>query len=96
MGFLNDDQSILVGLAKVFEALATIMQFYFYRIDGRGIGAKMVKGHVPCWSTKRNWDSSNACSWKSSANSSSTAFPNAKQTQTINKCHKHMYYECKK
>jgi hypothetical protein len=79
MSFLKDDQSILVGLAKVCIVLAPIMQFYFYIIDGRDMGTKLVKGHLPCCSTKRNWDSSNT-----------------KQTQTINKCSKHMYYECKK
>jgi hypothetical protein len=33
---------------------------------------------------KRNWNSSNACSWKSSANGSSTMVPSASKTQPIN------------
>jgi hypothetical protein len=33
-------QSILVGLAKVCAALAPNMQFYFYRIDRKVMGAK--------------------------------------------------------
>jgi hypothetical protein len=56
----------------------------------------MVKGHLPCCSTKRNWDSLNACSWKSSANGFGTMVPSASKTQTINKCNNHVYYECKK
>jgi hypothetical protein len=78
MSFLKDDQSILVGLAKVCIVLAPIMQFYFYIIDGRDMGTKLVKGHLPCCSTKRNWDSSNTCPWKSLVNGSSAAFPNTK------------------
>jgi hypothetical protein len=54
------------------------MQFYYYRIDGRDIGAKVFKGHLPCCATKRNWYSSNACSWKSSVNVYGTMFPNTK------------------
>jgi hypothetical protein len=68
--FLKHDQSILVCLANVYAAL----EFYFYRIDGRDIGAKVLKGHLPCCFAKRIGDSSNACSWKSSANSSDTTF----------------------
>ncbi len=33
-------QSILVGLAKVYVALAPNMQFYFYRIDRKVMGTK--------------------------------------------------------
>jgi hypothetical protein len=33
-------QSILVGLAKVCAALAPNIQFYFYRIDRKVMGAK--------------------------------------------------------
>jgi hypothetical protein len=40
MGFLRKRQSILVGLAKVCAALAPNMQFYFYRIDKKVMGAK--------------------------------------------------------
>jgi hypothetical protein len=40
MGFSRKRQSILVGLAKVGAALAPNMQFYFYRIDRRVMGAK--------------------------------------------------------
>jgi hypothetical protein len=73
------------------------MQFYFYRLERRVIGVKeMVKGHLPCCYAKRNWDLSNACSWKSSANGSGTMVPSISKTQTINKCNKHVYYECKK
>jgi hypothetical protein len=40
MEFSRKRQSILVGLAKVCAALATNMQFYFYRIDRKVMGAK--------------------------------------------------------
>jgi hypothetical protein len=40
MGFLRKRQSILVGLAKVCATLAPNMQFYFYRIDRKVMGAK--------------------------------------------------------
>jgi hypothetical protein len=40
MGFSRKRQSILVGLAKVCAALAPNMQFYFYRIDKKIMGAK--------------------------------------------------------
>jgi hypothetical protein len=40
MGFSRKRQSILVGLAKVCAALASNMQFYFYRIDKKVMGAK--------------------------------------------------------
>jgi hypothetical protein len=44
----------------------------------------MVKGHLPCWSAKRNWNSSNACSWESLANGSGTTVPSTSKTQPIN------------
>jgi hypothetical protein len=40
MGFSRKRQSILVGLAKVCAALAANMQFYFYIIDRKVMGAK--------------------------------------------------------
>jgi hypothetical protein len=40
VGSLRKRQSILVGLAKVYAALAPNMQFYFYRIDRKVMGAK--------------------------------------------------------
>jgi hypothetical protein len=40
MGFSRKRQSILVGLAKVCAVLAPNMQFYFYRIDRKVMGAK--------------------------------------------------------
>jgi hypothetical protein len=40
MGFSRKRQSILVGLAKVSAALAPNMQFYFYRIVRKVMGAK--------------------------------------------------------
>jgi hypothetical protein len=40
MGFSRKRQSILVGLAKVCAALAPNMQFYFYKIDRKVMGAK--------------------------------------------------------
>jgi hypothetical protein len=40
MGFSRKRQSILVGLAKVCAALAPNMQFYFYRIGRKVMGAK--------------------------------------------------------
>jgi hypothetical protein len=40
MGFSRKRQSILVGLAKVCATLAPNMQFYFYRIDMKIMGAK--------------------------------------------------------
>jgi hypothetical protein len=40
MGFSRKRQSILVGLAKVYAALAPNMQFYFYRLDRKVMGAK--------------------------------------------------------
>jgi hypothetical protein len=40
MGFSRKRQSILLGLAKVCAALAPNMQFYFYRIDRKVMGAK--------------------------------------------------------
>jgi hypothetical protein len=43
-GVLKERQSILVGLAKVSVVLAPILQFYFYIIDRKSNGYKMVKG----------------------------------------------------
>jgi hypothetical protein len=43
MEFSRKRQSILVGLAKVCAALATNIQFYFYRIDRKVMGAKWSK-----------------------------------------------------
>jgi hypothetical protein len=40
MGFSRKRQSILVGLAKVCAVLAPNMQFYFYRIERKVMGAK--------------------------------------------------------
>jgi hypothetical protein len=40
MRFSRKRQSILVGLAKVCASLAPNMQFYFYRIDRKVMGAK--------------------------------------------------------
>jgi hypothetical protein len=40
MGFSRKKQSILVGLAKVCAVLAPNMQFYFYIIDRKVMGAK--------------------------------------------------------
>jgi hypothetical protein len=40
MGFSRKRQSILVGLARVCAALAPNMQFYFYGIDRKVMGAK--------------------------------------------------------
>jgi hypothetical protein len=40
MGFSRKRQSILVSLAKVCAVLAPNMQFYFYRIDRKVMGAK--------------------------------------------------------
>jgi hypothetical protein len=40
MGFSRKRQSIPVGLAKVCATLAPNMQFYFYRIDRKVMGAK--------------------------------------------------------
>jgi hypothetical protein len=40
MGFSRKRQSILVGLAKVCAVLDPNMQFYFYRIDRKVMGAK--------------------------------------------------------
>jgi hypothetical protein len=40
MGFSRKRQTILVGLAKVCAALAPNMQYYFYRIDRKVMGAK--------------------------------------------------------
>jgi hypothetical protein len=40
MGSSRKRQSILVGLAKVCASLAPNMQFYFYRIDRKVMGAK--------------------------------------------------------
>jgi hypothetical protein len=37
-------QLILVALAKVYATLTPNMQFYFYRIDRKSNGHKMVKG----------------------------------------------------
>jgi hypothetical protein len=46
MGFSRKRQSILVGLAKVCAVLAPNMQFYFYRIDRKVIGAKWSRALV--------------------------------------------------
>jgi hypothetical protein len=51
MGFSRKRQSILVGLTKVCAALAPNMQFYFYRIDRKVMGAK--------WSRALNVNASN-------------------------------------
>jgi hypothetical protein len=40
MGFSRKRQPILAGLAKVCATLASNMQFYFYRIDRKVMGAK--------------------------------------------------------
>jgi hypothetical protein len=56
----------------------------------------MVKGHLPCCFAKRNRNSSNACSWKLSANGFDTTVPSASKTQTINKCNNQVYSKCKK
>jgi hypothetical protein len=40
MGFSRKRQSILVSLAKVYATLAPNMQFYFYKIDRKVMGAK--------------------------------------------------------
>jgi hypothetical protein len=40
MGFSRKTQSILVGLAKVCATLAPNMQFYFYTIDRKVMGAE--------------------------------------------------------
>jgi hypothetical protein len=40
MGFSRKRQSILVGQPKVYATLAPNMQFYFYRIDRKVMGAK--------------------------------------------------------
>jgi hypothetical protein len=40
MGSSRNRQSIIVGLAKVCAALAPNMQFYFYRMDKKIMGAK--------------------------------------------------------
>jgi hypothetical protein len=40
MGFSRKRQSILVGLAEVCTTLAPNMQFNFYRIDMKVMGAK--------------------------------------------------------
>jgi hypothetical protein len=40
MGSSRKRQSIIVGLAKVYAALAPNMQFYFYKIDRKIMGAK--------------------------------------------------------
>jgi hypothetical protein len=46
MGFSRKRQSILVGLAEVCAALAPNMQFYFYRIDRKVMGAKWSRALV--------------------------------------------------
>jgi hypothetical protein len=46
MRFSRKRQSILVGLAKVCAALAPDMQFYFYRIDRKVMGAKWSRAHA--------------------------------------------------
>jgi hypothetical protein len=43
MGFSRKRQLILVGLAKVCAAHAPNMQFYFYRIDKKVMGAKWTR-----------------------------------------------------
>jgi hypothetical protein len=43
MGFSRKRQSILVGLAKVCATLAPNIQFYFYRIDRKVMGAKWTR-----------------------------------------------------
>jgi hypothetical protein len=40
MGFSRKRQSIIVGLAKVCAVFAPNIQFYFYRIDRKLMGAK--------------------------------------------------------
>jgi hypothetical protein len=46
MEFSSKRQSILVGLAKVCAALAPNMQFYFYGIDMKVMGAKWSRALV--------------------------------------------------
>jgi hypothetical protein len=43
MGFSRKRQSIVVGQAKVCAALAPNVQFYFYRIDRKVMGAKWLR-----------------------------------------------------
>jgi hypothetical protein len=83
MGFSRKRQSILVGLAKVCAALAPNMQFYFYRIDKKVMGAKSSRA-LALLLHKKERDSSKAWSWKSLKNGAGTALPNTKQTQAIN------------
>jgi hypothetical protein len=83
MGFSRKRQPILAGLAKVCTTLAPNMQFYFYRIDRKVMGAKWSR-ELALLSAKKNGDSSKAWSWKSSKNGSGTTLPNMKQTQAIN------------
>jgi hypothetical protein len=46
MGFSRKRQSILVGLAKVCAARAPNMQFYFYRMDRKVMGAKWSRALI--------------------------------------------------
>jgi hypothetical protein len=50
----------------------------------------VVQGQLPCYSTKKTWDSSKAWSWKFSKNGFSTALPNVKQTHNQSICNKHV------
>jgi hypothetical protein len=74
MRFSRKRQSILVGLAKVGATLAPNMQFYFYRIDMRVMGAKWSRA-LALLLRKEERGSSKAWSWKSSKNGSGTMLP---------------------
>jgi hypothetical protein len=53
------------------------MQFYFYRIDRKVMGAKWSRA-LALLLLKKNGESSKAWSWKSSKNGSGTTLPTVK------------------
>jgi hypothetical protein len=77
MGFSRKRQSILVGLAKGLRSACSYMQFYFYRIERKVMGAKWSRA-LALLSAKKNGESSKAWSWKSSKNGSGTTLPTVK------------------
>jgi hypothetical protein len=95
MGFSRKRQSILVGLAKVCTALAPNMQFYFYRIDRKVMGAKwsralallhckeergLLEGLILEVLEERPWHD--------------VTFREVNTSNQSIKCNKHVLYEC--
>jgi hypothetical protein len=95
MGFSRKRQSILVGLAKVCTALAPNMQFYFYIIDRKVMGAKwsMALALLLCKEERRFLEGLVLEVLEERLRYSVTLRKVNTCNQSI-KCNKHVLYEC--